>query len=106
MIRAIVTALITPTVPGFVRIGTTANGRAILDVSLPFDLPPGLTKVSEGVGRFGRDVLGTVADRVLEATWEDTDEEGNPVIRRGKVADAPAVVLETDLRPHRWLGEP
>lgn len=75
--------------------------------------PPGTAVRLKGPGwRWSdlKDELPDVASQVLEAVWEETDEEGNTVRRRGPQGPArsrgniPTSVAE-DLPPHFWAGD-
>lgn len=96
-------------IPGYIVVGTASNGKVYLDASRDATLPTGATVVSTGTDRYTRTALGTHADRVLDATWEQaTGTEGR--IAREKMHAALArnptiTILEFDLPPHRWLGE-
>lgn len=95
--------------PFFVQVGTTGDGRVVLDAEDRAQVPEGAEVVSEGAGRYARAALGTIADRVLKAIWERGTGEDKER-RREKVTAAnsrnPTVtIIESDIPPHRWLGE-
>jgi hypothetical protein len=51
-------------------------------------------------------VTATQWSRIAEATWDET-VDGVVVRRRGRIANRPAgaILIETDLPPHRFAGE-
>lgn len=105
----VIEATALPVSAGYVQIGTTADGRVLLDAATGAPLPTGAVEVSKGAGRYERAALGTRADRVLDATWDKTVNGAKERVREkmhAAVARNPTItILESDLPPHRWLGE-
>lgn len=101
--------------PGYVCIGTLANGHVVLHAVRGAAVPDGATVLVDGsreewgLARL-QEALAAHAQRVLEAEWVETISErgaGRTIARRGKVADIPtgATPTATDLLPHVFAGE-
>lgn len=85
-----------------VQVGTS-GGRKVIHVNQP-------SSEYDGPGEFCADTLAEMASgtkkNVAEATWEEEDEDGNTLTRRGKMDEVPdgVTATQTDLHPHEFAG--